>query len=127
MGYRFSVRSRRNMEGIHPDLRALMLKAIEISSIDFVIIEGKRTLERQKQLYANGATTTLNSRHITGHAVDLAPVVGKEVRFDWPLYHILAAEVKRAASILGIPIVWGGDWKSFKDGPHFELDRNVYK
>jgi peptidoglycan L-alanyl-D-glutamate endopeptidase CwlK len=69
----------------------------------------------------------MNSRHLTGHAVDLVAYVGSEVRWDWPLYHKIADAMKRAANSLGVPIVWGGDWRTFKDGPHFELDRKVYK
>lgn len=125
--FKFGARSSRNMEGIHPDLRKVLVLALLKSPIDFVVIEGVRPLSRQKQLVASGASKTMNSRHLTGHAVDVAPVVGSQVRFDWPLYHQLAPAFKEAAKELNIPIVWGGDWKSFKDGPHFELDRNFYK
>ena len=93
---------------------------------DFIVTEGLRTVERQRQLVAKGASQTMNSRHITGHAVDLAATVDGEVRWDWPLYHRLATAMKEAARQLGIRMVWGGDWRSFKDGPHFELDRHVY-
>jgi peptidoglycan L-alanyl-D-glutamate endopeptidase CwlK len=115
------------MTGIHPDLRLVLDKALEDSPLDFVVIEGLRTKERQKQLVASGASQTLNSRHITGHAVDLLPIGpnGKPA-FDWPLYDQLGPAVKKAAADLGIELDWGGDWKSFKDGPHFELDRKAY-
>lgn len=127
MAFKFGVRSRRAMDGIHPDLKAVMMRAIQYSSIDFVVLEGLRTQARQQELYRKGATSTLNSRHLTGHAVDIAPVVGQEVRFDWPLYHKLAPQILECARILGVPLIWGGHWKKFPDGPHFELDRNVYK
>lgn len=127
MGFTFGVRSRRNLEGVHPDLKAVMVDAIKKTPIDFVVIEGLRTLKRQEQLVRLGASKTMNSRHLTGHAVDIAPVVDGQVRFDWPLYHKLAPVIKESAQLLGIPIIWGGDWRSFKDGPHFELDRTVYK
>lgn len=123
--FKLSTRSLRNLEGVHSDLLAVVKRAIEITEVDFVVTEGRRTAARQAQLFASGASTTMNSRHLTGHAVDLAAWVG-EVRWDWPLYAKLAAAMKAAASELGVPIVWGGDWKSFKDGPHFELDRKVY-
>jgi peptidoglycan L-alanyl-D-glutamate endopeptidase CwlK len=87
----------------------------------FVVTEGVRTRERQVQLVAAGASTTMRSRHLTGHAVDLAVMVGLEIRWDWPLYHQLADVVKAAAQELQVPIEWGGDWTSFKDGPHFQL------
>lgn len=68
----------------------------------------------------------MRSRHLTGHAVDLAAKVGNEVRWDWPLYHKLAAAMKRAAHEVGVQIEWGGSWKSFPDGPHFQLPWKAY-
>lgn len=126
MSFKFGVRSRRNLEGIHPDLMQVMMRAINNSSIDFVVLEGLRTPARQMQLLKQGATTVSRSRHLTGHAVDIAPVVGGVVRWDWPLYHKLAAEIKKAALFENIPIEWGGDWKTFKDGPHFQLPWKQY-
>ena len=67
----------------------------------------------------------MNSRHLTGHAVDVAAWVDG-VRWDWPLYDAIAVAVKQAAKELDVAIVWGGDWATFRDGPHFELDRRVY-
>lgn len=107
--------------GLHPDLVKVVKRAIEITEVDFRVGEGLRTVERQKQLKAAGATTTLNSRHLTGHAVDLIALVNGEVRWDWPLYHKIAAAMKQAAKELNIQLEWGGDWKTFKDGPHFQL------
>lgn len=124
---KFSARSIKNLEGIHPDLRRVIDRALQESPVDFTVIEGLRTKERQKQLVASGASKTLNSRHITGHAVDLVPIgPNGKAAFDWPLYDMLAPAVKAAAQAEGVAIVWGGDWKSFRDGPHFELDREVY-
>lgn len=124
---KFSARSIKNLEGIHPDLRRVIDRALQDSPLDFVVIEGLRTKERQKQLVASGASKTLNSRHITGHAVDLVPIgPNGKAAFDWPLYDRLGPAVKAAAQAEGVEIVWGGDWTSFKDGPHFELDRKVY-
>lgn len=127
MTRKFGSRSLKNMVGIHPDLRRVLDRALQDSPLDFSVIEGLRTLERQKQLFASGASQTLNSRHLTGHAVDLLPIGpnGKGA-FDWPLYDQLGPAVKSAADAEGVAIVWGGDWKKFRDGPHFELDRNVY-
>jgi peptidoglycan L-alanyl-D-glutamate endopeptidase CwlK len=127
MTRKFGSRSLKNMKGIHPDLRLVLDKALQDSPLDFVVIEGLRTKERQKQLVASGASERLDSRHITGHAVDLLPIGpnGKPA-FDWPLYDQLGPAVKKAANDLGIELDWGGDWKKFKDGPHFELDRAAY-
>ncbi len=85
-----------------------------------------RTKARQEQLVKAGASRTMNSRHLTGHAVDLAALVGGRIRWDWPLYASLADAMKTAAKELGVAIVWGGDWPRFRDGPHFELDRKIY-
>jgi peptidoglycan L-alanyl-D-glutamate endopeptidase CwlK len=119
-------RSLSRLEGVHPDLVRVVKKAAALSPLDFTVLEGLRTLDRQKQLMAAGATKTMNSRHLTGHAVDLAPMIGGTVRWDWPLYHQLAAVVKDAAKAENVPIQWGGDWRTFKDGPHWELPWKVY-
>ena len=128
MTRRWSQRSLGNLRGIHPDLRRVMDRALQESPVDFVVIEGLRTQDRQRQLVAEGASRTMNSRHLTGHAVDLMPIDPADGRgkFDWPLYHLLAPAVKLAAQREGVALVWGGDWRTFKDGPHFELDRKVY-
>ncbi len=121
MSFKFGKRSQDKLLGVHPDLIAVMDRAIELTEIDFAITEGVRTEERQKALVAAGASTTMKSRHLTGHAVDVAAFVGKELRWDWPLYGRIAEAVKAAAKEVGVPVEWGGDWKSFPDGPHFQL------
>jgi len=119
-------RSKQRLRGVHPDLVKVVERAIKITDVDFTVLEGLRTPERQKALVEAGASQTLNSRHLTGHAVDLGAWVGDEVRWDWPLYHKIAAAMKEAAKQEGVSIVWGGGWRTFKDGPHFELDRKAY-
>jgi len=113
-----------NLSGVHPDLVAVVKLAITITEQDFTVIEGIRSINRQRELVKKGASTTMNSRHITGHAVDMVP---------WPVdwndlerFEIMSEAMKAAAEELEVPIVWGGDWKSFYDAPHFELDRKVY-
>lgn len=120
-------RSASRMVSVHIDLRRVIYRAAEITPIDFIVTEGLRDLDRQKQLMAAGASKTLNSRHLTGHAVDLAARLDGEIRWDWPLYYKLADAVKEAARLEGVPIEWGGDWRKFKDGPHFQLPIKVYK
>lgn len=117
-------RSERNLKGVHPDLVRVVRRAAKKAS--FIVTEGLRTQARQRQLVEAGASRTMNSRHLTGHAVDVAALVGGKVRWDWPLYAAIAREMKQAAADLGVPLVWGGDWRTFKDGPHFELDRSKY-
>ena len=130
--YRLSQTSLNRLKGVHPDLVRVVQRAIEISDIDFTVLEGLRTVERQRQLVAQGASKTLNSRHLTGHAVDLAPFLDtdgdgdREISWHWSHYHRLAPVIKRAAKECGVTITWGGDWKSFKDGPHWEIDPKGY-
>lgn len=124
--YALGARSLTRLGGVHPDLVRVVKRAIVITKQDFTVLEGLRTLERQKQLMAQGATRTMKSRHLTGHAVDLAPVIDGEVRWDWPLYYPLADAVKRAADLENVPIEWGGDWRTFKDGPHWQLPWAAY-
>ena len=124
--YTLGPRSKQRLKGVHPDLVKVVERAIEISTIDFTVLEGLRTPERQKALLEAGASQTLNSRHITGLAVDLGAWVDNQVDWSWPLYHKIATAMKDAATQEGVSIVWGGDWRTFKDGPHFELNRKVY-
>lgn len=124
--FNLSARSKSRLIGVHPDLVKVVERAIQITEIDFVVLEGLRTLATQKKYVAQGASKTLRSRHLTGHAVDIAPWVGGTVSWHWPLYHKLAVAVKQAAKELNVPIEWGGDWKSFKDGPHWQLPWKGY-
>ena len=121
MARNWSSQSLAKLQGVHPDLRRVMDRALQEAAIDFRVLEGLRTVTRQKQLVASGASQTMRSRHLTGHAVDIAPLVGGKVSWDWPLYYRLAPAVKLAAQAEGVPIEWGGDWTSFKDGPHWQL------
>jgi peptidoglycan L-alanyl-D-glutamate endopeptidase CwlK len=122
----FGSRSLSRLKGVHPDLVKVAHLALSYSPLDFMITEGLRTRARQQELFNEGASKTLNSRHITGHAIDIAALVGGKVRWDWPLYPRIAEAFKRASKELNVPIIWGGDWKSLRDGPHFELDRRRY-
>jgi len=130
----WSARSLANLKGVHPDLRAVLDRALHESPHDFVVTEGLRTLDRQRELVRIGASTTMNSRHLTGHAVDLyawvdlnqdGKVVFQEMASPRLLTNIAAA-IKAAAVAENVPVVWGGDWRTFKDMPHFELDRRTY-
>ena len=126
MTYTFGERSEGKLVGVHIHLVNVVRRALELSTVDFAVVEGLRTKERQRELVASGASKTLNSRHLTGHAVDLAPYIAGEIRWDWPPFHRIATAMKGAARELGVEVVWGGDWTNFKDGPHWELSRKVY-
>lgn len=126
MGFRLSERSMKRLVGVHPRLVALAREAIALSPVDFMITEGLRTKARQIALVRAGASQTRHSRHLTGHAIDVAAMVDGQVRWDWPLYPRIAAAFKAAAVRQSTALVWGGDWPTLRDGPHFELDRTVF-
>jgi peptidoglycan L-alanyl-D-glutamate endopeptidase CwlK len=121
MTRKFSQRSLDSLKNVHPDLIRVIANALQSSPVDFTVIEGRRTVERQKQLVASGASRTMNSRHLHGLAVDLYPG-----SWDWSVYNKLGPAVKAAAAQEGVSITWGGDWTTFKDGPHFELPHALY-
>lgn len=122
------------LEGVHPDLRRVFDRVLQEAPFDIRVTEGLRSLARQKQLVAIGASKTLNSRHRTGHAVDVVPLVdldrdGKielEELYSWPLMYKLAPIVKQIAKEENVELNWGGDWQGFPDGPHWELNRQKY-
>lgn len=116
----------KRMQGVHPDLVRVVERAIELSDIDFTVLEGLRTPERQAELVKAGASKTLRSRHITGHAVDLAAMVDGEVVWNTAPYFKIEEAMVTAAHELGIPLEWGGDWKTFKDYVHWQLPHDKY-
>ncbi len=123
MSYVLGKRSKERLQGVHPDLVAVVELAISISHVDFTVLEGIRSRDRQKELVAKGASKTMNSRHLTGHAVDLAPW---PISWEWEGFYPIADAMKQAAEELSVDLEWGGDWKNFPDGPHFQLSRETY-
>ncbi len=126
-----SQKSLTKLDGAHPDLARVIKRAAALSSIDFTVLEVLRTVARQKELVAKGASKTMKSRHLPGadgksRAVDIAPLDGGQVSWAWPVYHKLAPIIKQAAKDEGVAIEWGGDWKSFRDGPHWQLTWKDY-
>ena len=124
--FKFSQRSENNLKGVNPDLVKIVRRALQISPVDFGITEGLRTVERQRQLVAAGKSQTMNSRHITGHAVDVFAYPTSAGSWEWKYYEQIATAFKQAAKELNIPVEWGGDWKTLKDGPHFQLPHAKY-
>ncbi|WP_145499718.1 M15 family metallopeptidase [Yersinia bercovieri] len=122
----FGKASENNLNGVHPDLVKVVRRALELTPIDFKVIEGRRTLERQRQLVKAGASQTLNSRHLTGHAIDIVPLPDGKVSWEWKYFYPMADAIKQAAAELGIAVEWGGNWSTFKDGPHFQLPARQY-
>ena len=124
-----TVRSLQRLVGVHPDLVKVVTHAAENPPVDFQITCGVRTIKEQQLLMDGGASALKDptrSRHVSGHAVDVCCILGGKARWDWPLYVKLAAHFKSTAQQLGIPIEWGGDWKTFKDGPHYQLPWKQY-
>ena len=146
-GFHLSQRSQSRLVGLQPDLVRVVRRAIEITDVDFTVLEGLRARARQIELVRVGASKTMNSRHLTGHAVDLGAFVDGTVRWDWPLYFKLGEAMRRSGREEGVPLVWGAAWgrlltdfesaeaandsyvderraqgrRPFLDGPHFEL------
>ena len=124
MGFKLSQRSLDKMTGVNPKLVEVVKLAITKSPLDFSISEGLRTVERQKELVAQKKSQTMKSRHIVGEAVDICVLVDGKVNWDFENYRKVADVFKECAKELGVKITWGGDWTSFKDGPHFQIELN---
>ncbi|MBU6955889.1 M15 family metallopeptidase [Hahella sp. HN01] len=126
MSFYLGKRSKSRLVGLHPDLVKVVERAIQKTPIDFTVLEGLRTIERQKELYKAGKSKTMRSRHLSGHAVDLGVLINGSITWEARYYQILADAVKQAAEKLGIPIEWGGDFNGFFDGPHYQLPWKEY-
>jgi peptidoglycan L-alanyl-D-glutamate endopeptidase CwlK len=129
MGFQLTHNDRNKLQGVHDDLVRVVMRAAMISPIPFQVTEGLRTIQRQKELKRKGMSKTLNSRHLTGHAVDIVPIVdlngdGK-VAGDEMWHHSqlvkLSPYIKQAFKIEGVAYEWGGDWKGGWDKPHWQL------
>ncbi len=107
------------MYGVKPELVSVILGAGVV--VDFVVTCGLRTREEQIEMVRRGASQTMKSKHLTGDAVDLAVLKDGKSTWEFPEYAKLAGVVKSIAAKHGVHIAWGGDWKTLKDGPHFEL------
>ena len=147
--FELSARSLRNLEGVNEKLVWVVKYAIQVTRVDFGVIEGLRTKERQWELVKSGASKTMNSKHLTGHAVDLMAYIGSRASWELNLYDDIADAMRLGAIEVGVPVRWGGAWnvsdirewdgtmqdamdyyvderrsqgrRPFIDGPHFEL------
>jgi peptidoglycan L-alanyl-D-glutamate endopeptidase CwlK len=131
---KLSPSSEAKLKGVHPSLVKVVRRAAadwKDTELTWIITCGPRTVAEQKLLVAKGASKTMNSRHIPGKdgyskAVDFAAVLNGKLKWDWPLYAKIATAMKAAASKEMVPLEWGGDWKSFRDGPHLQLPKTLY-
>lgn len=124
--FKLTDRDLKKLEGVHPDLVKVIKEAARTAKTPFRVLEGLRSAQTQAKYFAAGASmldgVKKKSKHQIGKAVDIVPIVNGKVEFrSWAPFYPMAENVKAAAKKLGIKIIWGGDWKSFKDGPHFEL------
>jgi peptidoglycan L-alanyl-D-glutamate endopeptidase CwlK len=123
--WEFSPRSLREMKGIHPKLRKIADLAIQYSELDFIVTDGKRTIAEQRAYVRKGASKTMRSKHLTGRALDFVSLVDGRISWESKPMTKVAKAFKKASKELGIPIVWGGDWRGSWDKPHIELGRTV--
>ena len=155
MHFHLGSKSLANLEGVHDDLKKVVIAAIGLSAQDFTVFEGLRSLDKQRENVAKGVSKTMNSRHLTGHAVDLVPWIDGKPKWEWEPIYVIAKAVRQAAIELNVPIRWGGAWdvrlndlsddleaevkaytarkkeeqpghKVFLDGPHMELPVSEY-
>jgi peptidoglycan LD-endopeptidase CwlK len=114
-------KSIQRMAGVDQRLQAVIGAAAAICPLTFIVTEGLRSNERQKMLFAAGKTQTMHSEHLKGRAVDVCVLIDGKADWTWANYVTVSKAVKAAAQQLLIPVEWGGDWVTFKDGPHFQL------
>lgn len=126
LSFKLSIASEAKLLGVHSELAGVVRKAIQLTTTDFKVIEGVRTLEKQREYFEAGKSRTMKSRHLTGHAVDLAPIVDGTISWEPQDFYPIAVAMKNAAKANGVDIEWGGDWKSFVDMPHFQLPWSTY-
>jgi peptidoglycan L-alanyl-D-glutamate endopeptidase CwlK len=150
MTYKLGAGSLRRLTDVHPALVQVVLRAIELTTQDFSVHEGLRSLKTQKEYVAKGVSRTMNSMHLRqpdgySHAVDLVPWAGGMMRWEWPLIYPIAEAMRQAAQENKVQLRWGGNWgnltitsdppeelvesyvkgrrQAFIDGPHYELLR----
>ena len=131
MNFQFGKKSEERLTTVHRDLSRVARKALSLSPVDFGITEGIRSEEKQKQLVEEGASKTMKSKHLTGHAIDIACFVDGEVTWKLEYYQIVANAFALACDELKVNLRWGGSWKvndftlneenKFIDAVHFEL------
>lgn len=146
--YKLSNTSLNRLKGIKPSLHRVVERAIFLSDVDFMVVEGLRTKAKQAEYVKKGASQTMNSKHLTGDAVDIVPFVNGKADWDnWDNIFTMTEAMQKAARELGVAIKWGGAWvvlnsqtetpyelvekykarqrragkKAFMDGVHFEL------
>ena len=149
MTYKLSTKSQERLIGVEPELKEIVYEAIKVTKVDFGVIEGLRTEEKQKQLVESGASQTMKSKHLEGRAVDLMAYIGGRGSWELSVYDEIADAMKEAAIKVDVAVRWGAAWtitdirewegtmeeamnsyidtrrgqgrRPFIDAPHFEL------
>jgi peptidoglycan L-alanyl-D-glutamate endopeptidase CwlK len=123
MAFSFGRASQEKLATVKIELQHVVRLALYLSPVDFGITEGIRTIERQKILVSQGKSQTLKSRHLIGEAIDICPYINGSFTYeDKEAFKQIAAAFDTAAAILGEKITWGGNWVSFVDMPHFQIE-----
>ena len=122
--YRLSKRSTDSLKGVHPLLSAVVVYALSISEVDFSVVDGLRTIAEQQSYVKSGASKTMDSYHLTGHAVDIYPWVNGKTSHNESDYLKVRDAMIQSAKQLGVDIQWGGNWKTFVDRPHWQIPRS---
>lgn len=115
--WELSQRSKEELFGVDDDLRRVVEKLAQTSTLQFEVIEGLRTSERQAELVKQGASQTMNSKHLTGEAVDIVPLINGKISWDWEHIYRLTDALKKVATELKVKIRWGGCWQVITDSP----------
>lgn len=120
-GFQLSIRSLAELQPVKCEMRAIVRRALIISPVDFGVLDGARTKEEQARFVASGASQTMDSKHLLLLAVDLFAWVKGKLSWEWAEYQKIATAMKQAANEMRVPLQWGGDWPTLKDGGHFHL------
>lgn len=108
--WKYGKASERHLSEVDERIVRVARRALTLSSVDIAVIDGRRTEAEQRAYMAAGASWTLNSRHLTGHAIDVAPYVDGKPRWDWSLFFPVARAFHEAAELEGVALRWGGVW-----------------
>ena len=120
MPYALGEKSRKELDGVHPRLVAVVERAIEVTDQDFSVHDGLRTQAEQAVYVRRGVSRTMRSKHLPqpdgyGHAVDLVPYINGKLRWEWEPIYIIADAVRKAARELRVRVLWGGCWSELTD------------
>lgn len=124
--FKFSKRSVNNLVGVHPDLVRVAYRSLQLTDIDFVVIDGTRTAAEAAANLAKGTSQTKHSKHLLGRAIDLNPckdgvIYSGDTPKNYLYFDQLSIWVLKAAKELGVPVEWGGNWRTWQDRYHYQL------